>query len=99
MVKGYRLKNLFLKMSYHELEKECEREGWKIPMTTELQHYEIEHDEIWTASTVLDTQYKLTEDDIEHGVKLGICYSHKDNREHVVNKKFMMRCAVLVRIE
>jgi len=99
MVKGYRLKNLFLKMSYDELEKECKREGWIIPLTTELQDYEIKHDGIWTASVVLDTQYKLTEDDIKYGVKLGVVYSHKENKEYVTNRNFKMNCAVLVKVE
>lgn len=97
MVKGYRLKNLFLKMSYKELEETCEREGWRIPLTTELQGYDIKHYFIWTASKVLDTQYKLTDDDIKNDVKLGICYTHEDNREHVINHNWKMNCAVLVK--
>lgn len=97
MIRGYRLKNLFLKMSYEELEATCKREGWKIPMTTELQGYDIQHDLIWTASTVLDTQYKLTEEDMKYKVKLGIGYSHEDNREHVINKNFKIHCSVLVK--
>jgi hypothetical protein len=99
MVRGYRLKNLFLAMGYKELEETCQREDWKIPMTTELQGYEINHDLIWTASTVLGTQYKLTEEDIRYGVKVGIAYSHKDNKEHVLNKKFKTHCVVLVKDE
>lgn len=97
MVRGYRLKHLFLRMSYEKLVETCEREGWKIPMTTDLQGYDIKHELIWTASVVLDTQYKLSEEDAKYGVKVGICYSHEDNREHVVNKNFKMNCAVLVR--
>lgn len=84
-------------MSYRQLEETCEREGWIIPMTTELQGYDIKHELIWTASEVLGTQYTLTEDDIKYGVKLGICYNSEENREYVINKRWMMNCAVLVR--
>lgn len=86
-------------MSYHKLVKECEREGWLIPTTVELQGYDIEHELIWTASPVLETQYKLTEDDIKHGVEVGICYDYKKNKEYVINKSWTQHCAVLVKKE
>ena len=91
----YRLKPLLKKMSYEELVKECEREGWGIPSIGDLKGKEIAHNCVWTNETVPMSQYEA--EDIKYGVKLGTCYVPEVDKGIILNKNFKIKCVVWVK--
>lgn len=80
-------------MGFDTLLKESNREGWLIPLASDLMGLDLDYDEVWVLDEVPSENY--TEEDIKHNVKRGYLFDTKSQKKIIANQKFIEKCIVL----
>ncbi len=82
-----RLKSLIKKFSYNDLLKTCEREGWQIPSSKDVEGKDLEHEEFW----VSDLPEKQDRETHAH------IYNQRWSQVlQIANKHFLINAVVIV---
>ena len=82
-----RLKSLIKKFSYRDLLKTCEREGWQIPSSKDVEGKDLEHEEFW----VSDLPEKQDRETHAH------IYNQRWSQVlQIANKHFLINAVVIV---
>lgn len=88
-----RIKHLLRKMGFNTLCEEANREGWIIPLESDLKSLDLDYGQVWIVNPVPDSEY--TKEDKKYGVELGYVFDVKSQKKIIVNQKFMEQCIVL----
>lgn len=88
-----RLKHLFRPMGFQTLINEANREGWIIPLASDLRGLELDYDTVWVLNPVPEEIY--TEEDKKYNVKLAYLFDVKNQKMIIVNQNFIERCIIL----